>query len=96
MAQLQTKAQQVVARSVEESIALTAETDEIALLVEERPVTITQQPQGAPGPRGEKGDTGPNNLFIQQTQPVTDQPRYMWWELNPDNTLRTLWIETGA
>ncbi len=52
-------------------------------------------PQGIPGQRGLKGDTGPSNLFIQQANPAMADPG-MWWELNPDGSLKTLWVETGA
>lgn len=34
-------------------------------------------------------------LFIQETEPTPDQTaglsNWMWWELNPDLTLKTLW-----
>ena len=45
------------------------------------------------GAQGKKGNT---NLFIQSTQPITTETTYMWWETNPDKTLKTLWVETGG
>ena len=46
------------------------------------------------GRKGEKGDTGNDNLFIQDTQPVTTLDKYVWFETSGGN-LKTLWVETG-
>lgn len=47
------------------------------------------------GVKGDKGDTGNDNLFIQDTQPITDEPKYAWFETDGGN-LKTLWVETGV
>lgn len=52
-------------------------------------ITFTQT-----GVKGEKGDTGNDNLFIQDTQPVTTLDKYVWFETLGVN-LKTLWVETG-
>lgn len=36
-------------------------------------------------------------VFVQQTDPGMVAGRVgLWFELNPDNTLKTLWVENGV
>lgn len=51
-------------------------------------------PAGGTGPVGPVGPAGPANLFIQETDPGPSATPYVWWELNPDNTLKTVWTYT--
>ena len=53
-------------------------------------ITFTQT-----GKKGDKGDTGNDNLFIQDIQPVTTLDKYVWFETLGSN-LKTLWVETGV
>lgn len=53
-------------------------------------------PQGATGPQGPQGEAGAdgnNNLYIQKDNPNV-AGTWAWFELNNDNTLKTLWIHT--
>jgi len=36
-----------------------------------------------------------NNLFIQDEQPITNQPTYVWIETDAGN-IKTFWVETGV
>jgi hypothetical protein len=49
---------------------------------------------GSQGPQGIPGEPGPQNLFIQADQPVSDGP-YLWVELLPGGDA-TIWIEDGT
>ena len=44
---------------------------------------------------GIKGEPGDDNLFIQDTQPITTLDKYVWFQTDSGN-LKTLWVETGA
>lgn len=46
-----------------------------------------------PGEPGTPGLAGPQNLFVQQTQPVMNIPG-VWFETNPDETVHTIWVGT--
>lgn len=39
------------------------------------------------------GGGGVQNVFIQQSQP-TENINYLWVELNPDNSVKTFWINS--
>lgn len=59
-------------------------------------------PAGATGPAGAPGATGPAgpaytpNVFIQQATPGPQAWNYVWYELNPDSSLRTVWVNADA
>ncbi len=36
---------------------------------------------------------GTQNLYIQQLQPVSTG-NYVWFELNPDNSIKTIWLNS--
>lgn len=46
---------------------------------------------GADGPPGADGDPGPSNLFIQEADPGASATPYIWFELNMDGTIKTVW-----
>jgi hypothetical protein len=48
---------------------------------------------GPTGPQGPAGASGNSNLYIQQANPAA-AGTYLWYELNPDNTLKTIWVKT--
>lgn len=50
---------------------------------------------GHVGDPGDTGAPGPQNLFVQQAEPVMAEPG-MWVELNPDGTPKTVWVGTNA
>lgn len=35
------------------------------------------------------------NVFISVNAPVTDLITYVWYQLNPNGTLKTIWVEGG-
>lgn len=53
--------------------------------------------QGPRGPQGVQGIPGPQNLFVQNTTPVTAEPTYMWIQtgLGPGLDEYTIWFEDG-
>lgn len=50
------------------------------------------------GQRGAQGDPGPDNLFVQNAAPVTEEPTYLWVQtgLGADGKGVTFWIEDGS
>lgn len=50
-------------------------------------------PAGAAGAPGPAGAAGPQNLYVQQAQPTMVTPG-LWVELNPDNSVKTMWAGT--
>lgn len=98
----------VVAATVTERVAVVAVPDPVAVVtvMETGPAGATGPPgadgaDGAPGPAGPAGppgadgEDGPQNLFVQQAEPVMTEPG-MWVELWPNGAVKTVWVGTNA
>lgn len=69
------------------------ETDDQAVQIEvvESPTVVEVSGIGLQGP---VGAAGPQNLFVQSVDPGSTAFPYAWFELNQDDTVKTLWIYT--
>jgi hypothetical protein len=72
------------------NITLNKITRKINLLKSKRTINLEHV-----GRKGKDGLNGNDNLFIQDTQPITELNKYAWFETENGN-LKTLWVETGA
>jgi hypothetical protein len=67
--------------------------DRSSVSVGERTNGVVTVDTGHVGETGEDGAPGPQNLFVQEAQPVMTTPG-IWVELNPDGTPKTVWVGT--
>jgi hypothetical protein len=63
------------------------------VVIEVAPVANTVVIEVAMAVGESSSPASPQNVFIQQSQP-TISGAFAWFELNNDNTLKTIWINT--
>lgn len=68
------------------SVKVTARPARVAVTA--RPATVKVSAVGV------QGVPGPTNLYVQQAAPTFTE-NGLWVELNPDDSVKTFWIESG-
>lgn len=72
-------------------VTVVVEPVDVTVVVESNPIVVGVAAVGVPGPQG---PAGVQNLYVQQAAPTFTQ-NGVWVETNPDDTVKTFWLETG-